>query len=83
MQEFSDILGIISGLRFVAPDLPPTSVIRTAITMQITYAVICRIFAAQRSRATLPWLVAGLFGGVVSFIALLILGDRKETRASP
>lgn len=83
MEGVANILGIVSGLRFVAPDLPPMSVIKTAIVMQITYAVVCRIFAAQRSRATLPWLIAGFFGGVVSFIVLLVLGDREKTQPPP
>ncbi len=71
------ILGVVSGLHFVAPDLKPDVTIATAVAMQITYAIVCRIFAAQRSRPPGPWLIAGFFGGIVVFVALLIAGESQ------
>ncbi len=73
----ASVLGTVSGLRFVSPDLPPDVTVVTAIAMHITYAIICRIFAAQRSRAPFPWLVAGFVTGVLAVAALLVLGDRE------
>lgn len=77
MQTLAIVLGTVSGLRFVAPDMQPDVTVVTAVAMQITYAIICRIFAAQRGRAPLPWLVGGFVTGVVAVLALLVLGERE------
>ncbi len=74
----ASVLGTLSGLRFVSPDLPPDVTLATAIAMHITYAIISRIFAAQRSRAPFPWLVAGFVTGVFAIAALLVLGDAEQ-----
>ena len=74
----ASVLGTVSGLRFVSPDLPPDVTIATAVAMHITYAIIARIFAAQRSRAPFPWLLAGFATGVFAIAALLVLGDAEH-----
>ncbi len=74
----ASVLGTLSGLRFVSPDLPPDVTVVTAVAMHITYAIVCRIFAAQRDRAPLPWLVGGFVTGVFAVAALLVLGDRER-----
>ena len=76
MEILANILGTISGLRFVTAALSPAEVITTAIAMQITYAIIARVLAAQSGRAPFRWLVAGFAGGVIAILALLILDDR-------
>jgi hypothetical protein len=65
------VLGTVSGLRFVAPDLEPSVTVATALAMHVTYAVICRVFAAQHGRSGTRWGAAGLIGGVVTLAALL------------
>lgn len=73
------ILGTLTGLAFVAPELEPRVTVTTGVAMQITYAIICRIFAAQRGRAPRAWLVAGFCTGFVAVVALLVLGDRERS----
>jgi len=77
MQTVANVLGTVSGLRFVAPNLEPNVMAVTAVAMHITYAILCRIFAAQRGRAPLAWLIAGFVTGIAAVMALLVLGDRK------
>jgi len=77
----ASVLGTVSGLRFVSPDLPPDVTIATAVAMHITYAIICRIFAAQRGRAPALWLGLGFVTGVFAVGALLVLGDRNPPDA--
>lgn len=76
MEALANVLGLVSGLRLVYPDLPDDVVVATGVAMHITYAIVCRIFAAQRDRAPLPWLFAGFVTGVIAVVALLVLGDR-------
>jgi hypothetical protein len=75
------VVGTLTGLVFVAPELEPRVTLMTGVAMQITYAIICRIFAAQRGRAPRAWLVAGFCTGVLAVIALLVLGDRERSSA--
>ena len=75
MQTLAIILGGITGLGLVAPELPPTVTVVTGIAIQITYAVLCRVFASQRNRAPLPWAFLGLLTGVFAVFGLLLLGD--------
>lgn len=83
MQTLASILGTVSGLRFVASDLEPDVTIATSLAMHITYAIICRIFAAQRDRPPTPWLAAGFFTGVFAVAALIMLGDREPATDEP
>jgi hypothetical protein len=75
------ILGTVSGLRFVAPELEAPVMAGTSIGMLITYAVICRVFAAQTGRAGTPWLIAGFLGGFFAVGALLIVSEISGRRA--
>jgi hypothetical protein len=50
----------------------------TAIGIQITHAIICRIFAAQRGRSGTGWMIAGLLAGVLAVAVLLILAERDD-----
>lgn len=77
----ASVLGVLSGLRFVSPELPPDVTVATAIAMHITYAIICRIFAAQRSRPPGVWLAIGFVTGVFAVGALLLLGEREPGEA--
>lgn len=71
MVTLACVLGTLSGLRFVAPDLEPSVTVATALAMHVTYAVICRVFAAQHGRNGTRWGAAGLVGGVLTLVALL------------
>ena len=80
MMTLASALGTLSGLRFVAPELEsaPAVMITTAIAVQVTHAIICRFFAAQRGRSGLAWGVAGLLGGVLTVTALLVVIERGQ-----
>jgi len=74
------VIGTLSGLRFVAPGLEPSVVIVTSLAMHVTYAVICRIFAAQYGRSARAWMIAGLAGGAIATVALLVVNERALAR---
>jgi len=74
------VLGTLSGLRFVAPDLPAEVTVVTALAMHVTHAVICRIFAVQSGRDARVWTVAGLAGGVLATAALLVANEVDAAR---
>ncbi len=77
------ILGTLSGLRFVAPDLPAEVTIVTAIAMHITHAVICRFLAPQGGRDGTRWALYALVGGVITTSVLLVAKELDPETAEP
>lgn len=75
------LLGTLSGLRFVAPELPAEMTIVTAVAMHITHAMICRIFAVQSGRDGRTWTVAGMLVGVVATTVLLVANEIDAVRS--
>lgn len=75
MDALALVMGTLSGLRFVAPSLEPSVTVATALAMHVTYGVICRIVARQSGRNATRWAIAGLAGGAVTTIALLIANE--------
>lgn len=80
MNALAWILGTLSGLRFIAPDLPASVTVATALAMHVTHAVICRIFAVQSNRDGRRWTIAGLLGGVLATAALLVANEVDAAR---
>lgn len=76
----SSVLGLASGVIFVAPDLEPHLMGATSVGMLITYAVICRVFAIQAGRPPNSWTIAGLFGGIFTTVTLLVLTELAARR---
>lgn len=83
MSGLAWILGTLSGLRFVAPDLPADVTIVTAIAMHVTHAVICRFLAAQGGRDGTRWALYALAGGVITTSVLLVARELDPTPAEP
>lgn len=83
MESLALVLSTLSGLRFVAPGLEPGTVIVTSLAMHVTYAVICRIFAVQNGRDGFAWTIAGLLGGALATVALLIANEWRGSQAAP
>lgn len=80
MNALAWVLGTLSGLRFVAPELSASVTIVTALAMHVTHAVICHIFAVQSGRDGRSWTIAGLAGGVLATSALLVANEIDAAR---
>jgi hypothetical protein len=80
VEALALVMGTLSGLRFVAPELEPSVTIATALAMHVTYAVICRIFATQYGRSPRGWMIGGLAGGAIATVALLVVNERAVAR---
>lgn len=83
MNGLAWIFGTLSGLRFVAPDLPADVTIVTAIAMHITHAVICRFLASQSGRDGTRWVLYALAGGVITTAVLLVLKELDPEPVEP
>jgi len=81
-MSFATALAYWSGLAFVAPDLPPGTVLGTALVLHICDAILCRIFAGNAGRWRNGWTVIGFVGGL-SAVAILLLLPRALPAPPP
>ena len=82
-MTFATALAYWSGLAFVAPELPPATIVGTALVLHICDAVLCRIFAGNAGRPRNPWTVIGFVGGISAVAVLLLLPRRPPAPPSP
>lgn len=74
-------LSYLSGLGFVAPDLPPATVVGTALALHVCDAIMCRLFAHNNGYPKTVWTVLGFIAGLWA-VALLILLPRRSAPPS-
>ena len=75
-------LGWLSGLAFVARDLPPATVAGTALALNVCHAIFCRVLAGNNGYSRNAWTAAGLIAGVWA-VGVLILLPRRAASAAP
>jgi hypothetical protein len=85
LETLAHLGGLLSGLAFVAPNLEPRVMLATSFAVQLTHAIVCRIFAAQGGRKSTRWAVAGLLCGVATVAVLLYLtaADPRHEQEEP
>jgi len=76
MSNAAAILTVLSGLRFVAPELDAATAIGTAVVVLVCHAIFCRIFAHTGGYPKNTWTALGLIGGVWAVTVLLLLPRR-------
>jgi hypothetical protein len=81
-MSFVGAVGVLSGLAFVAPDLPVPALFGTALGLHICDAILCRLFAHNNGYPKSLWTVLGLIAGLWA-VAVLIVLPRRDVSASP
>jgi hypothetical protein len=77
------VLAYWSGLAFVAPDLPPATIVGTALVLHVCDAILCRVFAGNAGRPRNAWTVIGFVGGLSALALVLLLPRRAPGPPSP
>jgi hypothetical protein len=72
------VLGYYTGLRFLAPDLDPTTLVRTALVVHICDSIMCRLFAHNNGYPKNLWTVLGFVFGIWAVAVLIVLPRRKS-----
>ena len=72
----------LSGLAFVAPDLPPPALFGTALALHVCDAILCRLFAHNNGYPKNLWTLIGFVAGLWG-VAVLIVLPRREGAAAP
>ena len=76
-------LSYLSGLGFVAPDLPPATVLGTALALHVCDAIMCRLFAHNNGYPKTLWTVLGFIAGLWAVALLVLLPRRPGTPSAP
>ena len=66
----------------MAPDLPPPTLLGTALGLHICDAIMCRLFAHNNGYPKNLWTVLGLIGGLWAVAVLILLPRRDGARAA-
>jgi hypothetical protein len=82
MDPYS-IVGYLSGLTLIKPDLEAESFIRTGFLIHALDAVVCRVVATQNGRHKEIWTVMGLVFGIWALGALFLLPNWTARPAHP
>ncbi|HSP97911.1 MAG TPA: hypothetical protein VL049_11785 [Candidatus Dormibacteraeota bacterium] len=73
------VLGYVTGLRIISPDITAATLLRTTIVVHITDAVLCRLFAHNNGYNKNLWTTLGLIFGIWAAAVLLVLPKRGVT----
>jgi len=73
----------LSGLAFVAPDLPPPALFGTALALHVCDAILCRLFAHNNGYPKNLWTLFGFMAGLWAVAVLILLPRRGPPPAPP
>jgi len=76
-MDFYTILGYLSGLYLIKPDMEPSILLRTALVIHILDACLCRLIAANSNRNKNVWTLAGLVLGIWALGTLCLLPAKR------
>ena len=72
------VLGYVTGLRIISPDITAATLLRTTIIVHITDAILCRLFAHNNGYSKNLWTTLGLIFGIWAVAVLLVLPKRAS-----
>ncbi len=75
-------LGYLTGLRFVAGEMPLPNLIATALAINICNGIMCRLFAHNNGYPKNLWTLLGFIFGIWA-VALLILLPKRGSDDRP
>jgi len=76
-MDWHAIIGYLSGLYFIRPDLEATTLLRTAMLVHFIDAFLCYFIAAHSGRSKAIWTLAGFGLGIWALGSLFLLPDKK------
>jgi hypothetical protein len=79
--DFYHLLGYLSGLLFIKPNMEATSLYRTIALVHCLDAILCSVIAAHSGRRTVGWSIGGLIFGIWALGLLFLLPIKKPAGA--
>ena len=78
MPDPTIILGYISGIHFIKPDLDPDTLLRTVFLVHFLDAILCWLLAGLSGRHKPLWALASLVLGMWALGTLILLTDKRR-----
>ncbi|MFQ5851350.1 MAG: hypothetical protein ACE5JU_12275 [Candidatus Binatia bacterium] len=83
MIDFYSVLGYLSGLYFIKPDIEASTLVRTVSLVHFLDAVLCRLIATHSGRNKDLWTLAGFVFGIWALGSLFLFAEkRRENKES-
>ena len=76
------LLGYLTGLRWINPQLDSATLLRTALVVHTADAVLCRLFAHNNGYSKNLWTVLGFLFGMWAVAVVLLLPKRASAPAA-
>lgn len=80
MPDFATIIGYLSGVYLIEPELENGSLAATLIVIHVLDCILCSIIARHSGRKPGAWALAGLTLGVWGVLPLLLLPAKARRR---
>jgi hypothetical protein len=78
--DFHHILGYLTGLLFIKPEMEPATLFRTAALVHMLDAILCGVVASHSGRNKNVWIIGGLVFGIWAVGILFLLPDRRVNK---
>ncbi|MBX3026493.1 hypothetical protein KF840_16415 [bacterium] len=72
------VLGYVTGLRLISPDITAATLLRTTILVHVIDAILCRLFAHNNGYSKNLWTTLGFVFGIWAVALLLVLPKRTS-----
>jgi hypothetical protein len=76
--DFHHIVGYLTGLLFIKPEMEPATLLHTAALVHILDAILCGVVASHSGRNKNLWIAGGLVFGIWAVGILFLLPDRRK-----
>lgn len=70
------VLGYVTGLRLISPEIDAATLLRTTVVLHIIDAILCRLFAHNNGYAKNLWTALGFVFGLWAVAVVLVLPKR-------
>jgi hypothetical protein len=80
--DLYQIIGYLTGLVLIRPEIEPTTLFRTTVLIHFLDAILCRVIAGHSGRPRNLWTAAGSIFGIWA-VAILFLLPEKAPRHEP
>jgi hypothetical protein len=77
-MELQKLVGYLSALYFIKPDMELSTLIPTISIVHLLDAILCGIIAGNGGRNRKLWTIAGLVLGIWALASLLLLPSKKR-----
>ena len=77
-MDWQPVVGYLSGLYFIKPNLDDSALAHTAFFVHLLDAILCHLIAGHSGRDKKLWTFAGLLLGIWVLATLFLLPDKRR-----